>query len=178
MCVRRKNDRSNLVIPFIISLLVLSIASYCGFYPIEARLVQVYGIIVVIMAGYACDEIGMSCTQLKAGKAKNVIVFYYGILIVCLAIAGVGGCQNLFPSHVRKPGSEVAASIEYLNNNLTEDDIIYVFRYSIPVYTYETGYDVDYKKLNVLSQNKNKSYEVLPILPYQLDNTIYGQTLV
>lgn len=89
-----------------------------------------------------------------------------------------GGVKNIYKQHVYKSGSEVDKSIEYIENKTTKDDVIYVYRSSIPIYTYETGYKISYSDLKKLSKEKATPTEMLPVLPIQIDNTIYGQTLV
>lgn len=74
------------------------------------------------------------------------------------------GCKNLFSSHVYKSGSEVAENMDYLTNNLTEKDALYVFKHSMPVYQYEIDYETTYQDV-----------EDLPVV---IGKTIYGQTLV
>lgn len=178
ICINKKKDKSQLLVPFLISLLLLFTASFCGFYPIQDRLVQVYAIVAIIMAGYACGEIEIFHGAL--GEVREIAwakIFFYGILAGCLAIVGMGGCKNLFARHVYKSGSEVAESIKYLENNATDNDVIYVFCNSIPVYIYENEYQVSFSDLNSMPGSRNKQAPGWPELPIQLDNTIYGQSL-
>lgn len=179
ICTWKKRDNSNLLLPFILSLFLLFAASYLGFYPIESRLVQGYAIIVLVMAGYSCHEVERLLDSIAETKGIDwVKIFCYGILAGCLAVSGKNGCKNFFASHVYKPGSEVSDSIQYLENNLTDSDVVYVFRYSIPVYTYETNYQISYRDLAALPENPDKPGASLSALPYRIDNTIYGQGFV
>jgi len=165
MCVIKKNDPSNLLLPFGISLLILFVASYLGFYPIQDRLVQVYQLIVFVIAGFGGNGI---IIKLKTdnNEVNWLGLFYYGILISCLAYVGMGGCKNMFAWHVYKAGSEVSESIKYLDQNLTDDDVLYVFRSSIPVYQYETG------------EVECTQWTDMPDVPYIIGNKIYGQSLI
>lgn len=175
ICINKKIDKSQLVLPFTLSLLALFAASYCGFYPIQDRLVQVYAIIVIIIAGYGCDETDKYLSNYE-GKRQFIYKRILGVVLAaCLAIVGRFGCKNLFARNVYTYGSEVTESIRYLEENITNDDVIYVYRSSIPVYIYETGYKVLYSDLEALSENE--SDEMLSGLPYQIGNTIYGQSL-
>lgn len=174
-------DKSNIVVPFLVSLILLFIASYCGFYPIQDRLVQVYAIMLLVISAYACNEIEISYISIYAAVAEKrqpwILIFYYGILIGCLTIVGMHGCKNLFAQHVYKAGSEVTSNMEYLRENLTDSDAVYVFCNSIPVYTYEIGYETDYCELKDLPLDPQKYTQILPGLPYQKGKTIYGQEL-
>lgn len=166
-CIQKKEEQSHIVVPFGISLLILFVASYCGFYPIQDRLVQIYQLIVAIIAGFGCN---MVATRIK-DKNQNVInwsvVFYYGVLALCLGVTGMGGCKNLFGSYVYKKGSEVSESIAYLKQNLDSDDIVYIFRNSIPVYQYE------------MDEIRYNSWTEMPDQPTVFDdNIIYGQSLI
>ena len=179
ICVKEKNDKSNLVIPFILSLFLLLTASYCGFYPIQDRLVQIYAIVMMIIMGYACNEIELLHFFKKISiNINREKIVYCGILASCLVLTGMDGCKNLFAGHVYKPGSEITKSMEYLDENLTNKDIVYVFEASIPVYTYEMGYQITYSDLKKLpSDTVNEITHELSALPYKVDNTIYGQAL-
>lgn len=166
-CIQKKEEQSHIVVPFGISLLILFVASYCGFYPIQDRLVQIYQLIVAIIAGFGCN---MVATRIK-DKNQNVInwsvVFYYGVLALCLGVTGMGGCKNLFGSYVYKKGSEVSESIAYLKQNLDSDDVVYIFRNSIPVYQYE------------MDEIRYNSWTEMPDQPTVFDdNIIYGQSLI
>lgn len=166
ICIKKKSDKSQLLIPFLVSLVLLLVASFCGFYPITGRLVQAYAIVVIILGGYACDEIEISHNN-NLSVVKQIDwtkIFFYGILTGCLALVGMSGCKNFFPQHVYKSRSEVAESIQYLEDNLTDHDVVYVCRYALPVYTYETGYQITYDDL-------------ISELPQTVDNTIFGQLL-
>jgi hypothetical protein len=178
ICIKNKEDKSNLVVPFILSLLILFVASYLGFYPIQDRLVQVYAIVALVIVGYSCNDMDLSRQNNDMIYEIDWIkLFYYGLLTGCLAIVGMGGCKNLFANHVYKSGSEVSESMEYIEENMTDTDMLYVFRYSIPVYTYETGYQISYTDLKSISEDKKNTNKSL-ILPCQIGNTIYGQSLV
>lgn len=172
--IQKKTDLSKILVPFLLAILLLFVASYCGFYPIKDRLVQIYSIILLIFAAHAGDF--LEYTFVRNNYKRSCI--YIGILTVTLAVSGMSGCKNLFARHVYHSGSEVAASMKYLKDNMTSDDTIYIFRSSIPVYTYETGYETSYQELNQLPNDKNDSSDLLHALPYKKGSTIYGQTLV
>lgn len=161
-----KKDESLILMPSIVSLLLLFVASYVGFYPVQARLVQVYCIVLLIFCGFMCQEIETSyVTEGKdfIKKCDKGRILYYSLLAGILGITGMYGCKNLFAKHVYKSGSEVSESIAYLEDKLKDTDAVYVYRSSIPVFTYETNYKVGFSDLKEL--------------PYQEDGIIWGQGL-
>ena len=160
-------DKSHLVLPFLLSLFLLLAASFFGFYPMIDRLVQPYCIPLYVFAAFACDKIETSFFQeLSSPKdaQKWCLYFLYGILFLCFVRVGKDGCKNLTAAHVYQNGSEVKKNMEYLKLNMTEEDMVYVYRNSIPVYTYMDGYKV--------------SYQELKKLPLIKDSVIYGRDLV
>lgn len=178
ICFRKKQDNSNLLIPFILALSLLFTASYFGFYPIASRLVMGYAIIVLVIIGYSCHELDIFIENtIKMKRNDWVRILYCGILASCLIVIGIKGSGNFFASHIYKSGSEVSEHINYLENHLTENDVVYVFRNSIPIYTYETNYQVSYSDLVALPDNQDKIEVSLSGLPYRVNNTIYGQRL-
>ena len=165
-CIISKFDSSHIVVPFWISLFTLFVASYCGFYPIQDRLVQIWQLIFVIIAGFGCNMISERIRNDNQNEINWIVIFYYGVLAFCLVFTGISGCKNMFASHVYKAGSEVSESIAYLNENLANGDVVYVFSNSIPVYQYEMG-DIRYN-----------SWTEMPDKPTFFDDVIYGQSLV
>ena len=166
-CIKKKEDSSHLLLPFWISLLMLLVASHFGFYPLETRLIQVYQLVVLILAGYGCHTIMEDFSKENENSNRWIVMFYYGALACCLAITAMSGLQNLSPQQVYKPSSEVRESMAYLNQNLTDEDVVYVFFDAIPVYQYETG-KVRYHR-----------YSDMPSHPVVFDdNVIYGKSLI
>lgn len=175
--VKNKTDISLILVPFLVSLLLLFIASFLGFYPIQDRLVQIYVIVMLPLCGYMCELIERSFVHTnKDGEWGKY--FFYAMLAVMLIAVGKRGYKNLYKEHVYRPGSQVSESVRYLQNNLAENDIIYVSRYSIPVYTYETNYETSFSDLVSIPNNSSKmKSDVLKGLPYKKGNTIFGQML-
>ncbi len=85
---RKKKDSSQLVVPFILSLVLLFIASYLGFYPIQDRLIQSYAIVGIVLVGYECNVVE---EFFKAKKKKGFKIVFYSILGISLLLIGAGG---------------------------------------------------------------------------------------
>lgn len=181
MSLTSKKDKSNILLPFIISLLICLIASYIGFYPIQDRLVQVFGIVLLVFCAMSCSEIENAYFENINPVNKSIhwiFIFFVGILTGSLAIIGMSGVKNISPNHIYNHTSEVSGNIAYINNNVQPNDMVYVYRSSIPVYTYEKNYETTYKELKDISGTQNPDDEYLSGLPYIKNNTIYGQMLI
>ena len=179
--ITNKKDKSSILLPFTISLLICLTASYIGFYPIQDRLVQVFAIVLLIFCAMTCNEIENTYFENINPANKSIhwiFIFFVGILASSLAVIGMSGIKNLSPSHIYNHTSEVSKNIAYINNNVQSNDMIYVYRSSIPVYTYEMNYETTYRELEGISGNPNPDDEYLSGLPYIKNNTIYGQMLI
>lgn len=156
--VIKSGDETDIYLPFIVSFALLLLASALGFYPIEDRLVQTPCLFLFIFTA--------AFFELIEKKMKDKIVvswILFGIMAVCLLLTGKEGAKNLFPQHVYRADGEIEENMKYLQEHLTEDDVIYVWNKTIPGYNYLTGFAYNYT-------NYGESYED--------GNTIYGQQLV
>ena len=161
VCVKYRFDRSKIFIPYVTAVFLMLVASFIGFYPIQDRLVQIIPIVALIVVSLVCDDISKSTFE-----KKQIFLFVVQFLLfVVLAYSCVLGGRNLFSSFVYRKGSEVAASIAYLNTNLTDNDIVYVHYQARAIYSYKTDYRIS---LNILQPS---------VFPFQFDKTIYGQVL-
>ena len=160
-CVKYRVDRSKIFIPCVTAFLLLLITSSIGFYPIQDRLVQIIPIVALIIVSLFFDDVRKS----GFAKRKGVLFVLHFLFWAILVYGCAYGSKSLSGSFVYKSGSEVAASFAYLNTNITDDDIIYVYRNAIPVYCYKTNYPVPFNSLRHPDQS------------FLFDKTIYGQNL-
>lgn len=149
-------------------------ASYLGYYPIQGRLVQFISIMVLIFAALGFDELEKLIARNNYKVPDNKLIGNFVgfisrhssilsvLLVLLLIIPAVKSLYRVTTGKVYKSGSEVAASINYLNNNITSDDVIYVSWYGIPVYSYETEYYFGDAK-------------IVNSLPLIKENHIFGQ---
>jgi len=179
-CVWRKRDASNLVAPFVLSLLLLFVASWLGFYPIHNRLVQANAIVMTVLAAYGSQLI-MGALEKDKLKYRNAAMIgkiaFCALLAVCFLAVAKTGIRNVSASHVYLDNSQVESNFEYLKNNMTEDDTLYLQYYGIPIYTYKTGYETSYGELMQLPETEGREGRLVPTLPHRKDNTIFGQIL-
>ncbi len=170
--IKNKKDESKIFIPYVLSLFLLAIASSLGFYPMQNRLLQPFTLMLLIFTALSCDSIKNIIVNNKNKIPHKFLMLFYIILFICLGFTGMQGCKNLFPSHVYKEQEQIAKNINYLNQNITENDMIYVYRFAIPVYLYETNYKITYSDFK-----KKVDNESIFLLPYVKGNTILGQNL-
>lgn len=174
-CIRKRRDTSSMAAPFVLSVFLLFVASYMGFYPIQNRLVQVNAIIMTVLCAYGAQLVVQMLETRKAAKfGRNGLCI---LLLLCFLLLAKDGIRNVSASHVYMSNSQVASNFEYLKNNMTEDDTLYLQYYAIPVYTYETGYETDYTELMQLPETEGREGRLVPTLPHQKGNTIFGQIL-
>ena len=173
-CAKRNIICLRIILPYILAVLLLLVASFMGFYPIKERLLQMCPLIALVIATFFSEEV--SKYSFKIGN-KKILFFIQLLLFLILIRVGIHGSENLFAQNVYKSGSEVSASIDFLDKNLKGKDVVYVHRHAIPVYSYETGFHISFEDLQMLDTNKNDE-NMLPGLPHQFENTIYGQGLV
>lgn len=158
--IYNKKDKSGILIPFFIALLFCFIASYLGYYPIIDRLVQGFSIFFLILAAIGSNEFGKN---FESDEIEIISVAWGVVLAGCLGIVLLSGINNFFSEHVIRRMGEISESLDCLQENVQEDDMIYVFSYAIPMYIYETNYITPIS--NYVSE------------PYVSGNTIYGQIL-
>lgn len=167
----RNGDDTKIYLPFVLSMVLLLIASTLGFYPIQDRLVQTHGIVLFVFAAVIFDQVEKWSAHLDGVGLVGTFIKYgsefllYGIVFVCVILVGKEGIKNLSPDHVYKTGYEVDGNMQYLERYLTDDDYVYVWNKSIPIYTYLNDYTYDYANVSDIEE------------VYEVGNTIYGQRL-
>ncbi len=117
-----------------LTVLFTLIASSIGSYPIEGRLL-VFIIPVILIAIMCFVEV---LADLVCFKAIEVIIFI-GIIALNIGVLGFSNVNN-----VLRERQEATYLISYLNNNIEEDEKIYVFPNAVPIYEYMTGYEHGY----------------------------------
>jgi len=162
----RKEKDSLIFFPIIISSIIILIASSMGYYPIQDRLVQFLGIFILLFCAWGFDELYNSKISFKLNKIYiNIPVVMISLSFVIVALLSV---RQILPKHTYRLNSEVWGNMEYLHSNLKDDDMIYVFNYSIPVFSYETNYK--YGDMDIYSDNDK--------LPYIYKHIIYGNVFM
>lgn len=150
----KKKDASLVLIPCLVSFFILLVASKLGYYPIQDRLVQIYGIIVLMFSCFMCDDI-----EKFFRISPNRIMLYcrylfYIALYILLLKTGVNGCQNISQNHIYVYGSEVDKHQQFLSEYLKDDELVYVQFEAYPSFIFENDYN-----LSNLVLNNNLNFE-------------------
>ena len=156
---KKEQSRIYIIIPF--SILLALIASSMGFFPVAARLMLFIPMEIMILSAAGFDVIYDKCWNEKTMPVFAVLVFMLG------SVAFRRCLNSFFPSNVYMKGSEVAANVKYLKENLTPSDKIYVSRYAIPVFLYENKYSYIEPLHGEALTSK---------LPLEINNCILGQS--
>lgn len=178
MSVKRRRDSSGILLPSLLSFALVCIASFCGFYPIQDRLVQSYAVVLLAISANMCDALVEPYLPLTYPLFRErLLCFFYAILGIALVSVGSQGLQNLWHDHVVHPPYEIGAQMEYLDGHLTQEDTVYVESQLVPSFVYETGFPVSYQELRPLPLDPEEANQCLPSAPLRKGNVIYGQLL-
>ena len=161
--IKNKNDDSNIFVVFLLALILCLVASSMGFYPIQNRLVQNYGVVLLIITGFNLDKYIYNID-------KKLKIFIILILSSGLILHIFNASKNLYKSHVYLEGYEVDKSIEYLVNNIKDDDSIYVYSKALPVFEYETRNIKKFNNINIIKGEEYFKYYFN--IPYSYDGRI------
>lgn len=125
---------------YLTSLGMLLVASSIGFYPIIARLMAFFSVLVLILAAVSMDRIWNKYElhwQDKHGRLWGAL-FIIGFL---MAIPAVSLGKNFYTGNLlHLKGSEIQPNISYLNEHLQPADMLYISNGAQPIFFYKTGY--------------------------------------
>ncbi len=80
--IRNKTPNSFFIQAITLTILFTLIASNCGYYPIEDRLIQYISLLMILIATYAYKELTNNCTCIKKLTAKHYLYLLIGIIII------------------------------------------------------------------------------------------------
>ncbi len=107
-------------------------ASFMGKYPLHSRLMLFMYPILVIYIFTALDEI-MADDKGAAGKLVSLG------LMAALFFSNYGSLDYLKEENRYREGNETNPLIEYIDENIKEDEMLYVYNRAIPAYTFKMG---------------------------------------
>ena len=125
-----KKDKA--IIAVYLTVVLLIITSALRLYPIELRLCLFCYPLIFFVCVYAF-ELAISVDT----KLMSIFIF---ILLVCYAWHQNGIDTYSNTTSVYWKGEELKPTIKYLNDNLKEDEKIYVYKHSVPTFEYLNGY--------------------------------------
>ena len=130
--VKKKNNPYVWVIA--IAVVITLFASMVGFFPMSDRLFLFMDPVCYLMSLFA-----MKWIIDEVVKEKYITVILAVIFIVLIYLGH--GFARYYTGEAYREGEEVNSTIEYLENNLKEDDQLYVYYAAIPIYQYKEGYE-------------------------------------
>lgn len=154
-CMCRQRKATPLFMLSIPGILVLFVASWMGFYPIETRLVQFLAILYLLLAAEGleclCSMLERRGTAVAGGT--RWLLYKHSADIISLLLCGVAiACGVLTVSRMRAgkmfhADSDVSKEVAYLKEHFQLGDSVYVFTQTKPVFEYEFGYPADAQQI-------------------------------
>ena len=163
----RDKRRRGFIIMVILSSALILLASSLGYFPIIYRTVQFVSILLLILSAVGLDivltflETVMPVSLKRKTGLLAILFMAYSVVILYEPI--LEAMYKITPDQSHVWGSEVKKSMEYLQKKTGSEDMIYINRFSIPVFQYETDYVVDIGD---------------KAMPYIIDRYIYGSMIV
>lgn len=136
LCIRRRSIRAA-DRQILSGTALLLMASWLGFYPIQDRMVLFVSMTLLVFVIDVLEDIIDLC--LKSGKKLVVLALLGGGGAVFLVYL-LGDSAYWRPGGVYMVGSETAGNLRYLEEHLTEADMVYVRHEAIPAFLYEMDY--------------------------------------
>lgn len=127
------SKKNNYSIVILISTLLVLIASYIGKYPFYQRLMLFIYPIFSISIFIALDSLMMESKK----WSKNIVII--GLIIIVL-LSNFKSTNYLKENRRYNAGEETSRLIEYVNEHIQENEMIYVYYHSIPVFSFKNGY--------------------------------------
>lgn len=125
---------------YLISLGILLVASSLGFYPIIARLMAFFGVLMLILSAVSMDRIWSKYELLWQDTPQKL----WGVLFVMvflMAIPAVSLGKNFYTGNLLYlKGSEIQPNIYYLNKHIQQNDMIYISDLAQPIFFYKMKY--------------------------------------
>ena len=130
-----KKDKYKIII--ILSVLIALFASYINKFPVEPRIwLFIYPIIIIL----CFDTLNMLLNESNTSK----------FITICICLFMIISSREIYKywdnNNVYYSGEEANYILEYLEQNMEEDEKIYV--YSVPVFQYKNGYNLMKYKSN------------------------------
>lgn len=130
--------KNRILIGCYIGILVTCFGSYINMFPVQDRLWCFFYSIIVLLGFVGLDEL-LKMDMLK--KNTKVWEGVIGIFILLMVFSNNGIKTYLDRENVYWKGEELNNEIEWLAENITEDEMVYVYIGSINGFQYKNGYD-------------------------------------
>lgn len=130
--------KNRILIGCYIGILVTCFGSYINMFPVQDRLWCFFYSMIVLLGFVGLDEL-LKMDMLK--KNTKVWEGVIGIFILLMVFSNNGIKTYLDRENVYWKGEELNNEIEWLTENITEDEMVYVYIGSINGFQYKNGYD-------------------------------------
>jgi hypothetical protein len=144
ICVGKRNKYGIIIL---ISIFLILLASYIEKYPFYQRLMLFIYPILGISIFIAIDAL----IEKKSDPAEKIVI---GGLIIAVLLSNYSSVLYLEPSGRYKEKQEVNKLIEYVDENIEKNQMLYVYYHTIPVFGFKNGYDNSH-----IGQNVDESIE-------------------
>jgi hypothetical protein len=133
--------KNSIMFAVVISFISLIVASYFEKYPITARQTLFLSPLIILTTFVGVSETAQKLCNIKWIRVSSYI--WYVMLVFSICFNRHVQLKIFIPftqEGAYRNGTEVAKSIEYLNNNVSDKDVVYVAAHATPVFNYENNY--------------------------------------
>lgn len=160
---------------YIFSGLIMLFTSYIGKYPIQSRLLLYLYPFSILFICKGIDKI----YKLNRKSTKIIAI----LIVLAFLVNNKDFVKYVHADEVYRSGSEVNKTADFLWSNIKEDEKIYVYAQSIPVFNYKNNYNtfvnmypyVPIEQGNIILGGR---YKNLKCLPYEYHSSIKRDALL
>ena len=126
--------RNDYIWALTLGIVITLVASHFGFFPMSDRMFLFLIPILVLLAAFMVKWLTG-----RIAKPQYMRICLAAILVIFLATGT--GFTTYDEGIAYRAGEESNESLSYIQENITQDDLIYVYYPAIPVFQYKMGYD-------------------------------------
>lgn len=180
--------KSRSIIGLYIGIIIMLFASYINMFPVEDRMWYYFYPLSAFLFFMGIDKV-VHFRGEKKGTASTLIIWIFGIFAIT---ANTGFSDFSTADKVFRSDEETNYEVNFVRDNIQEDEKVYVYFHSIPGFTYNNGYDTysigKYRNnviygVGILAKNQDYSDEINNItnahncyivMSHQSDDRIFG----
>jgi len=130
-------EKNRLIVGLYLGLLLMLFASYINMFPVEDRMWYYFYPLASLLFFIGIDKLFHFENDGK-GFVSLLAVGLFGIWAIC---GNTGFERYSTKESVFRSGEETNYEVEYVRDNINEDEKVYVYYHSIPGFMYKNGYD-------------------------------------
>lgn len=135
-----RKDRNHKASFYIFGLVILLVASAMGYYPIAARLMSFFAVLVLILASVSLDEYWHRLELKWQYSRKKLAVLMSLATILLILPLGYTAKEMVRGNLIFWHETEIVQNLAYLEKNKKPSDMIYVYWGAQPSYFFEKGF--------------------------------------